>query len=181
MSSGGELMISGMGGSVPLIAMRGGAAESDVSGNTATAYTAAVAAETPAVAAETPAVNAANAAVNADTAAVNAANTAVAVPDISNGVTWDGVQYSITDMNLWKEDDATNFLNFLGIPKTVFISDKEYTDFIAGIKVCLKDTSSIDSTCESVNNILRRVIEMRIQDLVEQQRFGNVQKVMTVI
>jgi hypothetical protein len=98
-------------------------------------------------------------------------------------ITWEGTEYNISQTKEeWKENDTNNFLNFLGIPKKVFSSDEqEYSDFITGIRTCLDDSSSIDTTCDAVNNILRRVIELRIQELVEQKRYGNVQKVMNVI
>ena len=170
MSSGDGLMISGMGGTIPLIAMRGGADNSVTSVNSVT-----------------PVVNS-GAAINPSGQNISLGNSGAAInPSGENidpsKITWEGTEYNISQTKEeWKENDTNNFLNFLGIPKKVFSSDEqEYSDFITGIRTCLDDSSSIDTTCDAVNNILRRVIELRIQELVEQKRYGNVQKVMNVI
>ena len=193
MSSGDGLMISGMGGTIPLIAMRGGAA--DTSGNSVTpsvnSVTPSVNSVTPSVNSVTPSVNSVTPSVNSVTPSVNSVtpsvnSVTVITPSGDNidpsKITWEGTEYGISQTKEeWDEDDKDNFLNYLGIPKVVFTSDEEYTAFIEGIQTCLADSSSVDGKCDSVNNILRRVIELRIKELVEQERYGNVQKVMNEI
>ena len=217
MSSGDGLMISGMGGTIPLIAMRGGNKQLggvsgeqvsvDLSKNTV-ATSVDTSKNTVATSVDTSG-NTADISGNSVTSVDTSGNTAATSVDTSGNsvtsidpsgnsvtsidpsgnsvdpskITWEGTEYNISQTKEeWKEDDTENFLNFLGIPKEVFSSDEqEYIDFIEGIRTCLDDSSSIDTTCDAVNNILRRVIELRIQELVEQKRYGNVQKVMNVI
>ena len=197
-------MISGMGGSIPLIAMRGGA--TDLSQNTVDTSQNTVDTSQNIVDSSGITVNTLKNSINTKQNNISTSqntvdssrNTVNVSGDIvdssgntidasgntvdSSGITWEGKQYLIPETrDQWDENNEDNFLNFLGIPKAVFSSDEEYIEFSEGISNCLNDSSSADSACESVNNILRRVIELRIKDLVEQERFGNVQKVMNVI
>jgi hypothetical protein len=181
MSSGDGLMISGMGGTIPLIAMRGGDpskttnASTTISGEPIT-----ISGEPSKNVMQTTTISGEPSKNVIKTTRISGENNTI-VKDTS-GITWEGTEYTVAETKRdWKDEDETNFLNFLGIPKAVFTSDDEYTEFVDGIKTCLNDSSSIDSSCESVNNILRRVIELRIQDLVEQKRYGNVQTVMNII
>jgi hypothetical protein len=196
MSSGDGLMISGMGGTIPLIAMRGGNKQlggvngEQVSvGNSTIVMTPSGEQVTTGNSKIVVTPSDQNMSLRNSTTVVTPSGEQTPITTLSgenigpSKITWEGTEYNISQTkDEWKEDDTNNFLNFLGIPKSVFsLDEQEYSDFIKGIRTCLNDSSSIDTTCNAVNNILRRVIELRIQELVEQKRYGNVQKVMNVI
>ncbi len=98
-------------------------------------------------------------------------------------IEWEGSTYTLAKtLDEWEdEEDESLFLNFIGIPKKAFSGPGEYDEFINNLSGCVNDESSIESGCDAVNAIFKKVILMHIEDLSDQQRYGNVQKVMKII
>ncbi len=171
-------------GNIPVISSSNTAAAPSASSGTVTA---AVSGNTAAVSSNTAAVSG-NTAVSSNTAAVSsnvvdASGNTIKEEENKYEIEWEGSTYTLAKtLDEWEdEEDESLFLNFIGIPKRVFSSPGEYYEFINNLSGCVNDGSSIDAGCDAVNAIFKKVILMHIEDLSDQQRYGNVQKVMKII
>ncbi len=158
------------------------------SSNTAAAPSASSGTVTAAVSSNVVDVSSNSAAVSGNTAAVSsnvvdASGNTIKEEENKYEIEWEGSTYTLAKtLDEWEdEEDESLFLNFIGIPKRVFSSPGEYYEFINNLSGCVNDGSSIDAGCDAVNAIFKKVILMHIEDLSDQQRYGNVQKVMKII
>ncbi len=158
------------------------------SSNTAAAPSASSGTVTAAVSSNVVDVSSNSAAVSGNTAAVSsnvvdASGNTIKEEENKYEIEWEGSTYTLAKtLDEWEdEEDESLFLNFIGIPKRVFSSPGEYYEFINNLSGCVNDGSSIDAGCDAVNAIFKKVILMHIEDLSDQHRYGNVQKVMKII
>jgi hypothetical protein len=86
--------------------------------------------------------------------------------NLGNSIVFGGESYVISsDLASWDAGDSKNFLNYIGLQKGLFDNDEIYRAFAEQLAVCVSDSSSIDSKCDSVNAILYKAITVKIQEV----------------